>query len=307
METHMNKNTNTTPNNEKNVKTDHENKNQYFHGETNKTKKKNRRMLAFHNYLKDTLYQRYVPHHKGRILELAAGRGGDICKIISSGAEYALLIEKNKEALDEAKKRFDEADASAIKIRFLEYDLSKNATKDIGRIIEKNGIDCFDIISIQFAFHYFLESKQSFETIFKNIDTYCCQDGYVFITGFDGERVINYLKEIRKGEGKALMVNDIKVFEIYKLYNSDELRNTGQSIDVFIQTIGKHKEYLINFNFVIKYFEKHGYQLVENKYFNKLIRDWRAHIKKKIFLNPSEFTFSSLNRVVVLRKIKNKK
>ena len=278
------------------------NEKQYFHGETDKTKKKNRRMLFFHNYLKETLYQKYVPRSKGRILELAAGRGGDIYKIMSSGAKYALLVEQNKEALQEAEKRFGEekkkhvehgsnrekADASSINMRFLQYDLSKNATKDIGSIVKKNGIDCFDIVSIQFAFHYFLENKKSFETIFKNIDTYCCSKGYVFITGFDGERVMKFLEETKKGEGKALMINDVKVFEIDRLYNGNEIRNVGQPIDVFVQTIGKHKEYLINFKFIIEYFEKHGYKLIENRPFNEIIREWRAHVGRKIFLNPSE-------------------
>ena len=252
-----------------------------------------------------------MPKGKGRILELAAGRGGDIYKMISSGAKYALLVEQNKDALIEAKRRFEDekvkekeekVDASAIQMRFLQYDLSKNATKDIGQIVKKNGINCFDIVSIQFAFHYFLESKKSFETIFKNIDTYCCPGGYVFITGFDGERVMKFLQETKKGEGKALMINDVKVFEIDRLYNGNELKNVGQPIDVFVQTIGKHKEYLINFAFVIAYFEKHDYKLVESRYFNEVIRDWRAHVGKKIFLNPSEFKFSSLNRLVVFQK-----
>lgn len=282
------------------------NKKQYFHGETDRTKKKNRRMLFFHNYLKETLYQKYVPKSKGHILELAAGRGGDIYKIMSSGAKYALLVEQNKEALNEAEKRFNEhekAGASSINMRFLQYDLSKNATKDIGSIVKKNGIDCFDIVSIQFAFHYFLENKKSFEIIFKNIDTYCCSGGYVFITGFDGERVIKFLEETKKGEGKALMINDVKVFEIDKLYNGNKIRNVGQPIDVFVQTIGKHKEYLINFKFVIDYFEKHGYKLIENRPFNKMIREWKAHVGRKIFLNPSEFKFSSLNRMIVFQKL----
>ena len=65
----------------------------------------------------------------------------------------------------------------------------KTKASEILPIISK-----FDIISSQFAFHYFFKNQNSFDNIIKNLNENLADGGYFIGTCFDGKNIVNLLK-----------------------------------------------------------------------------------------------------------------
>lgn len=268
----------------------------YFHGETENVRIK--ALRHFHNYVKFNLYDKLVSPGKTNILELAAGRGADLYKYLNTRVSYVLAVNSNKNALDIFQERYNKS-KNSLKINFIQADLTKNVTNIIGKIAKKN---FFDIVSIQFAFHYFLKNKHTLDNIFKNINSFLKSKGHFMITGFDGERV-NYLlrnTDFKDSYNIYTPGNKKEIFKITKLYKGNILKNLGQEIDVFVQTIGAHQEYLVNYDYIIPYFESNGYTLIETKYFNELYNAFYKKYSRP--LSQQELLFTSLNRYAIFKK-----
>ncbi len=65
-----------------------------------------------------------------------------------------------------------------------------------------------------------------------------------------------------------------------------------------LKLLGKHPEPLADLDYIIKYYEDNGYELIETKSFSTLYKDY-----KKNKLSNSELKFSSLYNFVVLKKL----
>ena len=280
----------------------------------------------FHNFFKQTLFDQYVDADNTKVLELAAGRGFDLFKHKLAGVKYTLFANKNVDAIQIAKNKYTEQLKNQdFPVDFLEVDLTSNQTLAIEEVMKKSGIDKFDIVSIQFAFHYFLENKKTLDEFFKNIDTHLKPGGYVLITTLDGQKVFGLLSE--KKQGETLEFHNPKgdtLFAIKKLYiNADESKNAnnaknvknaenlkkksfkdlGQKIEVFVHSIGQfHPEYLVNYDYIKKYFTKHNYQVVDEGSFSKFLKNFGQ--KKKCRLSETELQYSNLHKYLVLQKNK---
>lgn len=259
----------------------------------NKAKNLAPNLPKIHNYMKEAIYAK-VPNKK-TVLELAGGRGGDMYKYFKFDPEYVLFTNLEKVGLDEAKNKFNKESRKTkktFKIDFLNTNLRKN---EVNRIRNKTQIDEFDLVSCHFAMHYFLESEEIFKNFFKVVDTFLKKGGYFIATTFDGQTVFDLLKE-NKGlvEGK---VGDQIVFSVKKEYKDRTLKDFGQKILVNWLTIGEHPEYLVNYDFLIKHFEKNGYELVQTAMFSDLYKNVGKNL-----LNDVEKAYSFMNRYIVFKK-----
>ena len=59
------------------------------------------------------------------------------------------------------------------------------------------------------ALHYFLRSESSLDIIYKNIDHYLMDNGYVIFTFMDGKKVFDFLKT-KKLKKMNLIFGDLK-------------------------------------------------------------------------------------------------
>ena len=75
-----------------------------------------------------------------------------------------------------------------FKVDFMVSNSSKNIRNSIQNYLDKQNQNktLFDVISIQFALHYFLKNKTSFENFFNNINQFLNVGGYVFATFLNG-------------------------------------------------------------------------------------------------------------------------
>ena len=264
-----------------------------------RNKSLSRSMLDFHNlYVKSTLIKQVANKTNGGILlDIGCGKGGDLPKWRNNNFSFVLGIDSVKDNIENVndgacsrymdnmtrnpvglpKALFVWADGSKELMGLSQNsgldDYNKNileilwGRKTITDIPEKHrdiwGLcsDKFNIISCQFAIHYFFSSLETLEIVVRNIANNTKNDGYFIGTSFDGNTIYNKLKEHDKGDmlvGKHQDKGNV-IWRIRKEY--DNLGDTlpkdetslGMEIKVFIETINQtFTEYLFNF----EYFEQ---------------------------------------------------
>jgi SAM-dependent methyltransferase len=269
-------------------------------------------MLRFHNDMKKKYYDTYLQEGQ-KIFEIAGGRGGDLRKIILRKPSKITLLNINQTALNEAKRRYNtymnntslNFDRTSTDVQFIQENMTKNKIE----INNKLGKVEFDIIAIQFAIHYFMKTEEIFHRVLEVVKKYLKKGGYFIFTCFDGKKVVEKLQnkekvileqmDYKKGEM-------VKLFEIQKKYNGDELEHFGQQISVFVETLsstndGGKIEYLVDSNYIIQTLEKNGFELVEYIGFDELYKNW-MNPKKNKRLSEVEKEYSFLNSGFVFRK-----
>lgn len=240
----------------------------------------------YHNHVKKYLYSKYV--NGGSIIEIAGGRGGDLFKLNQRKVEFLLLTDLSQDALDEASRRYKTM-KTKMKVNFMQGDFNNDLVDKIkSQIVPRKEVDT---IACQFAFHYFLKNKSTLENAFRNIDTFLKKGGYFIFTTFDGKEIVNKVKN----GNLDLKKNNKTIVRIKKKYSSNTLQNLGQEVDVFVESIGNHPEYLVNYDYIMKYFKDKGYKIIESELFSKKFHELKG-------LDNIDKKFSGLNRYNVLQK-----
>ena len=128
----------------------------------------------------------------------------------------------------------------------------------------------FDLISCQFAVHYFFKNMDTLDAFCHNVNHNLKVNGYFIGTCLDGNSVnnafINKETSILKGE-----INKKVLWQIEKKYDSYEQdskgnENLGKHIDVYVETINKIiPEYLVDFELFKRKLSKYNIHLVDVK------------------------------------------
>jgi hypothetical protein len=256
---------------------------------------KSTQMRKLHNQIKNNLIQKYLKEN-GNVFDIGGGRGGDLLKFKNNNAKFVLLMDPDEIGLSEAKKRYEEMQSknkNIFKLELLVGDATKNMTKEIDKKINNNK---FDLISAQFCLHYFLKNKTSFNNFFKNINTYLNNGGYFIATFLDGNILFDKLKDEKELDFKGN--NKIKsIFKIEKKYKEKQIKEYGQKILVIGETFGEQEEYLVNLDFINRFFEENGYEKVESELFEEM------NIFKEFNLTEGEKGYSGINRFIVFKKL----
>jgi len=190
----------------------------------------------------------------------------------------------------------------------------------------------FHISSVQFALHYFFENNTTFHNFLRNVSECTRIGGYFIGTCYDGKSVFKMLKNKNYGESTSIMKNDVKIFEITKQYSEtgfpDDELCLGYSIDVFQESINKtFREYLVNFDFLIRIMENYGFVLIQKEeaqkmnlpnssgLFSELFSMMENEIRRfpnlkadygdSLYMSSEERTISFLNRYFVFQKIRD--
>lgn len=115
----------------------------------------------------------------------------------------------------------------------------------------------FDVVSCQFATHYFFENRDTLTAFLDNVTALCKPGGYFIGTCYDGQRVFDALRDKEVGDGISLKEGSEVLVSITKDYESDTFRaddtSLGYPITVTQESIGKPaQEYLVNLEYLIK-------------------------------------------------------
>ena len=211
-----------------------------------------------HNPL-DGAYVRYLGRKRADNIRLKALFG-----VADSGARImngvALKDDMTRKIMDVlyAKGQYareDEATRTAII-----NDLGKQMGSYYGYI--KDG---FNIVSCQFAFHYFWKTRETLHTALRNVSELCAVGGFFIGTTYDGSKVHKLLerKRIQQGQEYELYKEYKKIWGIVRQYSRDfenDETSIGCQIDVYQESIGQYMpEYLVNFEYLKQIIKSYGF------------------------------------------------
>lgn len=258
----------------------------------------------FHNLFVKKMLITKTAKRGGTIIDMAAGKGGDLSKWIASRVSFVLGIDVAK---DNIENRIDGACARYLSNRkkfssvpdalFVHGDSTANirsgqamftdkgkqivravfgqGPKDasvLGKGVVKNygkGAKGFDLTSIQFSIHYMFKNQQTLQNFMRNLSECTKVGGYFISTQYDGRKMFNELRRVKQGESLTIMENGRKIWEVTKDYDRDEFPNdassVGYAIDVYQETINKvFTEYLVNYEYFVRLMEDYGFVPLTN-------------------------------------------
>lgn len=147
-------------------------------------------LRTFHNRVKSELFK--VIQKGDRVLDLACGKGGDFHKYNKADVAFVIGYDKSGDSITELKSRFPN-ETSCGKFSVYPLDLSKelvfNHLQDV--VVDTD----FDIVSCQFAMHYFLESEETFRTFLRSVSENLKSGGKFIGTVLDSSSVRQVLKD----------------------------------------------------------------------------------------------------------------
>lgn len=308
----------------------------------------------FHNlWIKNKLIKTFT-NQGSNLIDLSVGKAGDLPKWRNNNLNFVFGIDISKDNLEnkldgacarylKSKERF----TNTPDCIFVHGDsgldiISKNAfyndkgkkiwsslygdgTKDektIGKIpskyygIANNG---FDNTSCQFSIHYFFQNNEMLNRFIKNVVNVTKLNGRFIGTSFDGRLLFKKLYNLKMNENIIINKDDNKIWEVTKLYDNDKFENNstcvGYPINVYQESINKtFKEYLVNFDYLVRLFENYGFKLEETKLFENeyndidfenLDQNEKIMYKNIENISEQEKTISFLNRWFVFKKIRN--
>ncbi len=135
----------------------------------------------FHNAIKSKLIKEHMGENK-TVLDIGSGAGGDINKYIKHKTKYVVGID-----FVDVKYKYPKKNMIYFRIPLNLID-NYNIKSIIGHPFK---IQKFDVINCQFAFHYMLKTKETFENFIVNVQEKLKNGGYLVITCLDGEKLIN--------------------------------------------------------------------------------------------------------------------
>jgi hypothetical protein len=259
-------------------------------------------MKNFHNeYIKKRELIMKMPKG-GSLFDIACGKAGDLKKWIDAGFTKVMGIDVFRDNIEnrkngayartlEAVQKF-KIDTKKHSFVYLTADASQRFTpsyienindpddKQVARVLfgiqratsirdehlvkyngyMKNG---FDVISCQFAIHYFFENETTLDNFIYNVDTYLKNGGYLIGTCLDGYRVKDKLKNINKGQEIQGKIDDRVLWNIKKLYSNNKDIKLGEQIEIYMESIGKPiKEFLVDFNLLKRKLSDKGIEVL---------------------------------------------
>lgn len=259
----------------------------YFSSTLDRNKYASIKMKNFHNeYIKKGELIMRMP--KGSSLfDIGCGKAGDLKKWMDVGFKKVLGLDVVRDNIEnrkdgayartiEAKKRFgfDPTKtpyiyltmncAERITSQFIEG-MEDEGDKQVAKVLwgmpSKNAIEPsllkyknfatsgFDVVSCQFATHYFFETENTLDNFVFNVANNLKQGGYFIGTCLDGQLIKQKLATLQQGEFVEGQLDGRVVWNIKKLYKDNKRITLGEQIEVFMESIGKPiKEFVVDFN-----------------------------------------------------------
>jgi SAM-dependent methyltransferase len=318
-----------------------EDESQYYARTVSRGDSINRDMNVFHNNsIKKRLFRRLREHagKSPRLLEIACGKAGDLTKWV--GYKEVVGVDNNADNLlnnsDGAYRRLAQArqqgESSLLPPTiFLQKDMalpwedqSVASHHYLARLyaialgntnkseLYRSPLETFyntlnvpfDVISCQFAIHYFCGSEDTLDVFCANVATRLKPGGLFFGTCMDGATVH---RKLQRNPEKTLegVIDGNVAWRIKQLYDPDKFDANpfGNAIDVYIETINRTTtEYLVDMVSLERSMSKHGLEVVAPSTLNLPGASFKEWYKNEP-LHKELRRFSFMNRWFVFKKV----
>lgn len=303
------------------------------------------RMRDFHNWIKLVLITNIADfiysekQNRVSLLDIAVGRGGDLVKwkkaqisnvfgfdpseksIKSNAVEDPGAIQRLKELKKkgyEVDVHFELGDATHP------LDIKESIDSYVSRKKLGKG---FDMVSCQFALHYFFSSENALRNVLSLVSHYLVPGGFFFGTTIDGSKIKQYTSDNKLFDRKLYQVKRLFPKNLkspfgnaytFKIYDTFDQTN-------YFNTMGESTEYLVDFTVLNKIAGEFGLEPVNINFFEKYsptgikkdttympridnvipfeeIYSLKKWIPREGNISASELELSFLNSVFVFRK-----
>jgi len=199
-------------------------------------------MRKFHNWIKNELIKESVDYLKENyninnisLLDLSCGKGGDMHKWFNNDIYDVVGIDIDEESIHEANKRYDELkkqikEHNKLNYQFYIFDLSNSDNIfHINKLIKHKK---FNIISCQFAIHYFFKNEDSLNTLLTIVSKYIADKGIFIGTTFNGDRITEEFMENDKISNNIFTIeNNITFSNTYTPYGNEYIVSVNEIQD----------------------------------------------------------------------------
>lgn len=282
-------------------------------------------LRKFHNLIKNELIIHNAINTKSKsLLDIACGRGGDIHKWIQAKLNYIFAFDNHSESIyneitkgssfDGAIGRFKQIKATYKgKMPYMKFQHIDILSKDaLLKINKSDSSKIYDIVSCQFAFHYFCKDISSMEHVLSIISNKLKKGGLFIGTATDGDLIYNILEQGDVNIPLLTLLKNSKEETNYYFYIT-ETNNTLSNSNIrknYFEIQGVSSEFYL---FKQKFKEiaiKYNLELIEYKSFY----DWYLLLTDKIKpgqtgykelqqMSIYEFIISFLNFSFIFKKI----
>lgn len=295
----------------------------------------------FHNKVKGMLFHDVAPAFKlnkgkngrnsnnrnamaGNLLDMACGRGGDLHKWKAARYKNVLGLDVDHDGLEEAEKRYRQMDKPKPNVNFIWADGTKLIFPNYVAAMDKSARDkmqeilvskyAYDVVSCQFAVHYFFRDEVTLRTFFQNVTDNLTVDGHLIGTCMDGEKVYELLKGKSVVEGKVGADNNViwKISKEYKPFKMEPAKaQLGKAVRVTVGGLGgEYLEYLVSMEYLETIAKEYGLEKVQYMSFADIYEKSKSDESSPfhqiaIQMNEDEARYSSLNMGFVFKKTEN--
>ena len=260
----------------------------------------------------------------GNLLDLACGRGGDLHKWKVARYKNVLGLDLDHDGLEEAEKRYRQMDKPKPNVNFIWADGTKLIFPNYVAAMDKSARDkmqeilvskyAYDVVSCQFAVHYFFRDEVTLRTFFQNVTDNLTVDGHLIGTCMDGEKVYELLKGKSVVEGKVGADNNViwKISKEYKPFKMEPAKaQLGKAVRVTVGGLGgEYLEYLVSMEYLETIAKEYGLEKVQYMSFADIYEKAKSDESSPfhqiaIQMNEDEARYSSLNMGFVFKKTEN--
>ena len=307
-------------------------------------------LRKFHNWVKLILITEITglaktskgfKNSKVSLMDIAVGRGGDISKWNKAGISNVFGFDKNMDSIKSkvlenpgAEERLRSFVGNKVNITFETGDITRQIDgfgieSKITNYLRGNKINGFDMVSCQFALHYFFINEQSIRNVFQIVDLYLKPGGYFFGTTIDGKKLREYMSDSTDSTFQRTLFRIESFFKkrlkspwgnrySFKIFDNKSSNN-------YFNSIPESMEYLVDFEVLNKIAKEFSLEPVEYYLFEKYTTDTgkmnysrndnsipgiipfkniydRTYSKNGDTLSTEEKELSFLNSVFIFRK-----
>ena len=289
-------------------------------GKFNRSKSSIINLRIFHNWVKNELYKtaafdlRENPDkensHELSILELAVGRAGDLYKWIGIDSTEVVGVDIDDASIfgkDGAYHRYRRLRNKNPKgenndvphCTFYVMDLSKPESFEKLKNLLKT--KKFDIVSCQFAFHYFFESEKAIDNILSIVKYFIAPHGYFMITTMNGENIKKRLGDETKIDSESFSIE--KRYDGKSVYGQQYAVSLGDKGEDHYFAQNASIEYLVDLKELEKKVSGYGMTGTSLKGFNSWYNEYKTTREyRQLGMSEKEFSFFNFSAVYEVQK-----
>ena len=264
-------------------------------------------MRNFHNFIKRTLIRNVCELYRVQqkkpdisLLDIAVGRGGDLYKFHEVGIKNVFGFDKSSDSIESinpfnqgAQERYrhylEGPDKNKVNIEFSVGDAIQPSIELVNKIIafmKNNNIHGFDILSCQFAVHYFFQSETALHNVFKAFSPLIKKGGYFIGTTVNGTKITSLLQTSNEYNSDLLQITKRYRANVpRKAYGNQYTFKINDTIDQgnYFNTMGVSIEYLVSIPELIRVAGEYNFVPVFLNFFEPIPN------KKNTYATTNEF------------------